>query len=215
MSSLHVSGLCQALFPLAVIFQKSTGKAGSFIGWVEFIPKPPKILLRLGTCDGGQEQPEVKGLAGRRVDKVHPANDITLTTWLPLLSNKVLRKVMIGDVTCTLQGSIGNEPLCKVSLPDCITIQYLLNIIIIIKIDGLVIFKMNRQTIDGRLFLMHGKFHNMPNSLNRTNVMTTYVIKYFVNVFSNSNRSTIVAFVYSQLVTFLPSLASNSEGLNF
>jgi hypothetical protein len=187
-------------FPLAVIFQKSTGKAGGFIGWVEFIPKPPKILPRLGTCDGGQEQPEVKALAGRRMDKVHPANDITSTTWLPLLSlllpNKALREIMIGDVTCTLQGGIGNEPLCKVSLLDCITIQYLLDIIVIVNIDGLLIFKMNRQMIDGRLFLMHGKFHNMPNSLNRTNIMTTYVIKYFVNVFPNGDGSTIVAFVY-------------------
>jgi hypothetical protein len=106
MSSLYVSGLFQALFPLTVIFQKSTGKEGSFIGWVELIPKPPKILPRLGTCDSGQEQPKVKALPGRRVDKIHPANDITSTTWLPLpsllLPNKALRKVMTGDVTCTL-----------------------------------------------------------------------------------------------------------------
>ena len=106
MSSVHVSGLLQE-FSTHCHLPKGHGQAGSFIGWVQLIPKPPKILPRLGTCDSGEEQPEVKVLTGRRVDKVHPADDVTLTMWFPLLElllpNKALRKVMIGDVICTLK----------------------------------------------------------------------------------------------------------------
>ena len=214
-SSVHVSGLLQALFPLAILFQKAMGKAGSFIGWVQLIPKPPNILPKLGTCDSGQEQPDVKVLASRRVDKVHLANDVTLTMWLPLLEllllNKALRKVMICDIICTLQSGIGNKPLCEGSLFDCITIHKRLKVIII-KIDGLLIFKMNRQMIDGRFFLIHGKFHNMLDNLDRTNIITTYVIKYLINVFSNSKGGLIMAFVY---VDVLDGLDRGTDFRNF
>ena len=86
----------------------------------------------------------------------------------------------------------------------------LLEVIIIVKINGLLVLEMNRQMIDGWFFLMHGKFHNMPDSFYSTNIMTTYVIKYLINVFSNGNNGTIMAFVYV-LVDVLDDLARGAD----
>jgi hypothetical protein len=53
----------------------------------------------------------------------------------------------------------------------------LLQVIIIIPIDRMFLFKMDRQTIDGWLFLVHGKFHDVPDSLSHQeyqNLKTLY-----------------------------------------
>src|ERR1700683_2758971 len=80
MSSLHISSLCQTFLPLTIILQKATGETGSFEGSVQFTLICPKILPRFSAFDNGQEGPEVKVLSGIGVDKVHPPNDIALTT---------------------------------------------------------------------------------------------------------------------------------------
>ena len=101
MSSLHMSCLCKTFFPLAIILKKATGKAGSFEGWMQFILICPKITIRFYAFDNGQEGPVVKVLSGRRVDKVLPPNDVTLTMGLPLPCfldpNKPLGKIMVDD----------------------------------------------------------------------------------------------------------------------
>ena len=83
---------------------------------------------------------------------------------------------MIGQVLCMVQSAIGKEPLCERGLPDGIAIHKLLDVIVIIKIDGLLVFEMNRQTINGRLLFMHVEFHDVPDGLYRTDVTTAYVI---------------------------------------
>src|SRR6202011_3038266 len=98
-------------------------------------------------------QPEIKALSSRRVNKVHPPNDIALTACLPLLDSflphKAVGKVKIGAFLCTLQGGICREPLCESSLFDGVTIHDFLKVIILIKMDSLLVFKMDRQAIDG------------------------------------------------------------------
>src|SRR5882762_371821 len=55
---------------------------------------------------------------------------------------------------------------------------------------------MNGQMIDGRLFLMHRKFHNVPDAFCKTNITGADMIKYLVNIFTNTNSGTIMTFVY-------------------
>ena len=96
-------------------------------------------------------------------------NDIGLTAWLPFsglfLPNKVMREVEIGILLCCRDCAICSKPLSKDSHLGGITVHNLLWIIIIIEIDRLLIWKVNRQTIDRGLLFMHGKFCNVPKSL--------------------------------------------------
>src|ERR1700735_732493 len=105
MSCLHISCLLKTFFPLPIIFQKTAGETGSFEGRMQLTFKPPKILQRFCTFNIDQEHPEIKALSSRRMDKVHPADDLTLTTWLPLpglfVPNKALGKVKIRDLLGT------------------------------------------------------------------------------------------------------------------
>ena len=78
---------------------------------------------------------------------------------------------MVGEFLCALQSVIGLEPLCDMSLLDGITIHQSLCIDMFLKVNSLLIFKMDRKTIDGRLLLMHWKFHYVPTALYRTYVM--------------------------------------------
>ena len=123
-----------------------------------------------------------------------------MTVWLPLpgclLPNEPLRKVLIGDLLCTQQSGIGNKPLCERSLFNGFTIHKHLWVVIVIIEDILFIFNMDGQTIDRWLFLMHGKFHDVPDSLGRPNVTGAYVIHYLINIFSHSHCGAIVTLVY-------------------
>src|ERR1700729_3105968 len=126
MSCLHISGLLETFLPLPIIIQKATGETGSFEGCMQLSLMPLKILPRLCTFNYGQECPEIKALSGFGADKVHPPNDLTSTTWLPLpcflLPNKLLGKVSISDVLCTGQSGIGSEPLCERGLLESLIV---------------------------------------------------------------------------------------------
>jgi hypothetical protein len=159
-SSLHVSCLCKTLLPFTIILQKTTCKTGSFIGWMNHTLKCSEFLPRLWTFDNGQEHPEIIAVASGGVDKVHSPDDITLLAYVPLpdflVPSEILREVLICDLLCTLQSPIGKEPLCKRSLFGRLAIYDLLQIIVIIEIDHMLIYEMDRQTIDRWLLLMHG-----------------------------------------------------------
>jgi hypothetical protein len=103
---------------------------------------------------------------------------------------------MVRDLLCTLQSGIGSEPFCERGQLDGITVHKLLEIIILIIMDGLFIFEVDRETIDRRLFLMHGKLHDVPTTLCRANVTRTYVIDYLIDVLSHSHSGMIVNLVY-------------------
>src|ERR1700691_3779970 len=147
MSCLHISGLLETFFPLPIILQKATGETGCFERCMQFTLICPKILPRFGTWDSGQEGPEVKALSSIGVDKVHPADDVTLTTWLPLpcflLPNELLGKFVISDVLCTWQSGIGSEPLCERGLLEGLTVQQHLWVVIFIIMDIMFVFKMD------------------------------------------------------------------------
>jgi hypothetical protein len=80
MTCLHISSLLETCFPLSIILQKATGETCGFEGCMQLTLISPKIFPRFGTFDGGQECPEVEALSGIGVDKVHPADDLALTT---------------------------------------------------------------------------------------------------------------------------------------
>ena len=69
-------------------------------------------------------------------------------------------------------------------------------IIIIIKIDHLLIFFMDWKVIDGWLFLMQGKFKNVPATLWWANITGVYVFQYLINVPSHFQGGTIMTLVY-------------------
>jgi hypothetical protein len=180
MSCVHISGLLHTFLPLPIILQKATGETGSFEGSMQFTLILPKILPRFSAFDDGQECPEVKALSSFGTDKVHPAYDIALTTWLPLpwllLPNELLGKVEITDILCIGQSGIGCEPLCEGSLLEGLVVQQHLWVIVFIVMDVMLVLEMDRQAIDGGLLLMHLVFQHVPASLCRTDVTGAYVI---------------------------------------
>jgi hypothetical protein len=173
-----------------------------------------EMLPRFWTFDCGQEHPEIEAFPGRGVDKVHPPDDIALTAYVPLLClfvpSECLRKVLIGDNLCALQIPIGSEPLCQMGLLDRIASHKLLSIIILIKIDHLLIFFMDRKAIDGRLFLMQGKFKDVPATLRWANITGVYVFQYLIDVPSHFQGGTIMTLVYV-LVNVLYSLDGSAD----
>jgi len=168
-TSVHVSGILQTCLPLPIILQKTMCKTGSLESRMHNAIQLPKILPRFCAFNIDQEQPEIIALPCGWVNKVHPSDDIVLTAGLPLpglfVPNKEMGKVKIRTLLCTWERLIGNKPLCESGLFDGITVHNLIQVIIIIEIDGLLIWKVDRQTIDGRIFLMHAKFSNVPKSL--------------------------------------------------
>ena len=200
MTGVHVSSVLKTLVPLAIILQKTSSETGGLVGGMDLTLKGPEIIPGFSTFDIHQEHPEIKALASRRMNKIHPADDITLRTMLPLLRlllpHKMMGKILITDILCTVQSSIGNEPLCERGLLDAITVNDLFGKVVIIPIDHMLIFEMNRQTIDGRFFLMHRKFHNMPDPLHGTNVARANMIKYLIDIFTHTDGGTIMTLVY-------------------
>jgi hypothetical protein len=126
-----------------------------------------------------------------------------------LVPSEILRKVLIGDLLCTLQSPIGNEPLCERSLFDRLAIHNLLSIIIIIEIDHMLIYEMDRQTIDRWFLFMHREFHCVPDSCNRANVMGIHVIHYLIHI-CHLQSCTVMTLVYI-FVNVLDSLDSGTD----
>src|SRR6267143_5795259 len=124
-TGVHVSSILQTCLPLTIVLQKTTCKTGSLEGGMHNAIQLPKILPRFRTFNIDQEQPEIKALPCRWVNKVHPSNDIITTAGLPLpglfVPNKVMGKVKIRTLLCTWKRLIGSEPLCESSLFDGIT----------------------------------------------------------------------------------------------
>ena len=175
LSCLHVSSLFKTFLPLAIVLQKTTCNTCSFECGIQHSLKHPKIFPRFRTFDNDQQQPGMKAFSCRWVNKVHPSNDISSTVWLLLsglfLSNKAMG-VEIGMLLCCRDCVICSKPLSKVTLFSGIMVHNLHQIIIIIiEIDGLLIWKVNGQMIDRGLLFMHGEFCNMPKSLQWTNLM--------------------------------------------
>ena len=75
-------------------------------------------------------------------------------------------------------------------------VHNLLQIILIIEIDGLLIWKENRQMMGRGHPLMHGEFCNVPKSLRWTNVTGPNVFQYFTYIFTNTNGGMIMTLVY-------------------
>src|SRR6266436_9335594 len=201
MASLHVPGLLQTLIPLPIVLQQTASQTGCFVSGMDLTFKCFEMVPRFWTFDCGQEHSEIETFPSRGVDKVHPPDDMALTTYVPLLClfvpSEGLGKVLIGGILCTLQSPIGGEPLCQVGLLDGIASHELLRIIIIIiKIDHLLIFFMDWQAVDRRLFLMQGKFKDVPATLRWTNKMEAYVFQYLINILSHFQSGTIMTLVY-------------------
>jgi hypothetical protein len=126
---------------------------------------------------------------------------LTLLSWAPLFFLDIVdpcaRKVLIGHTVRFWIFPVGFKPSSKTCNFGTTSLQNLVNIILCIEVDGLFIFKMDRQTINSRRLYMHTKFHDMPAALNRSNVTC---IKIFLDLISilikNLHCGSVMAFVY-------------------
>ena len=148
MTGLHVPSLFKTLLPLSIVLQKTMWKTGHLECWMQDSLKPSDVLPRFGPLDINQQQPKMKPFFSRWVNKVHPSNNITSLAWAPLsvllVPHKVMDEVKIRNLLCSRKGLIGSEPLCEHSLLYGIMLHNLIQIIIVPKVDGLLILKMNR-----------------------------------------------------------------------
>ena len=90
----------------------------------------------------------MKPFSSRWVDKVHHPNDITSLAWTPLsvllVPRKVMGEVKIRNLLCGRKGLIGDEALHEGGLLYGLMLHNLIQIILITKVDGLLILKVNR-----------------------------------------------------------------------
>ena len=142
MTGLHVPSLFKTLLPLSIVLQKTTCKTYHLECGMQASLKPSDVLPRFSPLDINQQQPEIKPFSSRWVNKVHPSNNITSLAWTPLSVLLVPHKVM-GEVKIR-KGLIGSEPLREGSLLYGIMLHNLIQIIIVTKVDGLLILKVNR-----------------------------------------------------------------------
>ena len=148
MTGLHAPGLFKTLLPLSIVLQKTTCKTCHLECWMQDSLKPSDVLPRFSPLHIDQQQPKMKPFSSRWVNKVHPSNDIASLMWLPLyvllVPHKVMGEVKIRNLLCSRKGLISSEPLREGGLLYGVALHNLIQIIIVTKVDGLLILKVNR-----------------------------------------------------------------------
>jgi len=77
---------------------------------------------------------------------------------------------LIGDIACSLIFSVGFKPSSKAGFLGTISVQDIIYVIVCIEVDHLLIWEMNRETIDSRGLGMHSELVDVPAGFNRSNI---------------------------------------------
>ena len=121
---------------------------------------------RSSAWNNSEKESKIETFTRRWRCKVHATDGLSALSWLPnfifLIKNPSSRKVLISCIPCIGIRLIYFEPSSKKSLLGCTPLQDIIRIVIWIVVDHLLVFQMDRKSINGGLCKMHGELKHMP-----------------------------------------------------